>query len=103
VTKLKFLALGVFIASCAATANAAGPWSIGAGVGVLETPYKDYDREVAPVPVINYEGENFWFHGLGGGYYLWNDDSDKLSITAYYNPFHFRPKDSDDWQLRQLD
>ncbi len=102
-TKLKFLALGVFIASCAATANAAGPWSIGAGVGVLETPYKDYDREVAPVPVINYEGENLWFHGLGGGYYLWNDDSDKLSITAYYNPFHFRPKDSDDWQLRQLD
>lgn len=102
-TKLKFLALGVFIASCAATANAAGPWSVGAGVGVLESPYKDYDREVVPVPVITYEGDNFWLRGLGGGYYLWNDDSDKLSITAYYSPFHFRPKDSDDWQLRQLD
>ncbi|XNM78417.1 hypothetical protein ACLK19_12060 [Escherichia coli] len=40
-------------------------------------------RSVYPVPVINYEGDNFWFRGLGGGYYLWNDATDKLSITAY--------------------
>jgi outer membrane protein len=85
------------------TANAENQWSVGAGVGVLNSPYKDYDRDVYPVPVITYEGDNFWFRGLGGGYYLWNDQADKLSIMAYYDPMHFKPGDSDDWRLKQLD
>jgi outer membrane protein len=103
VTKFKVLALGVLTAITATSALADNKFSVGAGVGVLETPYKDYDRKVVPVPVITYEGDDFWFRGLGGGYYLWNDESDKLSVTAYYSPFEFKPKDSDNWQLRQLD
>jgi outer membrane protein len=103
VTKFKVLALGVLTAITATSALADNNFSVGAGVGVLETPYKDYDRDVVPVPVITYEGDDFWFRGLGGGYYLWNDESDKLSITAYYSPFEFKPKDSDNWQLRRLD
>ena len=83
-TKLKLLALGVLIATSAGVAHAEGKFSLGAGVGVVEHPYKDYDTDVYPVPVINYEGDNFWFRGLGGGYYLWNDATDKLSITAYW-------------------
>ncbi len=102
-TKFKVLALGVLTAITATSALADNKFSVGAGVGVLETPYKDYDRKVVPVPVITYEGDDFWFRGLGGGYYLWNDESDKLSVTAYYSPFEFKPKDSDNWQLRQLD
>lgn len=102
-TKFKVLALGVLTAITATSALADNNFSVGAGVGVLETPYKDYDRDVVPVPVITYEGDDFWFRGLGGGYYLWNDESDKLSITAYYSPFEFKPKDSDNWQLRRLD
>lgn len=102
-TKFKVLALGVLTAITATSALADNKFSLGAGVGVLETPYKDYDRKVVPVPVITYEGDDFWFRGLGGGYYLWNDESDKLSVTAYYSPFEFKPKDSDNWQLRQLD
>ena len=102
-TKFKVLTLGVLIATSVAPAMAESRFSLGAGVGVLESPYKDYDREVRPVPVITYESDNFWFRGLGGGYYLWNDESDKLSIMAYYSPFEFQPKDSGDWQLRQLD
>lgn len=39
----------------------------------------------------------------GGGYYLWNDTADKLSIMAYYDPTHFKPGDSDSHALRQLD
>lgn len=102
-TKFKILALGVVATISASSAFADSKVSLGAGVGILETPYKDYDREVVPVPVLTYESENFWFRGLGGGYYLWNDGSDKLSVMAYYSPFHFKPKDSDDYQLRQLD
>lgn len=102
-TKLKLLALGVIVAASVGTANAENQWSVGAGVGVLNSPYKQYDRDVYPVPVVTYEGDNFWFRGLGGGYYLWNDQTDKLSILAYYAPMHFKPEDSDNHQLRQLD
>jgi outer membrane protein len=66
------------------TAQAESQWTVGAGVGVINSPYKQYDRDVYPVPVITYEGDNFWFRGLGGGYYLWNDKADKLSIMAYW-------------------
>lgn len=68
-TKLKLLALGVFIATSASVAHAESNLTLGAGVGVVEHPYKDYDSDVYPIPVIAYESENFWFRGLGGGYY----------------------------------
>lgn len=102
-TKLKLLALGIIVATSVSTAYAENQWSVGAGVGVINSPYKQYDRDIYPVPVITYEGDNFWFRGLGGGYYLWNDQTDKLSIMAYYDPTHFKPGDSDNYQLRQLD
>ncbi len=102
-TKFKLLALGVLTAGSAFAANAENTFSLGAGVGVVETPYKQYDREVLPIPVITYESDDFWFRGIGGGYYLWNDSADKLSIMAYYSPWQFKPKDSDNSQLRQLD
>lgn len=102
-TKIKLLALGVLIATSASAAHADGKFTLGAGVGVVEHPYKQYDADVYPVPVISYESENFWFHGLGGGYYLWNDTNDKLSITAYWSPMYFKPGDSDSEQMRRLD
>lgn len=102
-TKFKLLALSVLTATCAFAVNAEDTFSLGAGVGVEKSPYKQYDNKVIPVPVINYESDNFWFHGLGGGYYLWNDDVDQLSVTAFYFPWEFKPKDSDDRALRQLD
>nr|WP_272501708.1 MipA/OmpV family protein [Silvania confinis] len=97
------MALGVLVAASVGTVHAENNWSVGAGVGVINSPYKQYDRDVYPVPVITYEGDDFWFRGLGGGYYLWNDQTDKLSIMAYYSPLHFKPGDSDNSQLRQLD
>ncbi|WP_343336641.1 MipA/OmpV family protein [Klebsiella pneumoniae] len=80
-TKIKLLALGVLIATSASAAHADGKFTLGAGVGVVEHPYKQYDADVYPVPVISYESENFWFHGLGGGYYLWNDTNGNLTLT----------------------
>lgn len=102
-TKLKLLALGILAATAASTVQAESQWTVGAGAGVINSPYKQYDRDVYPVPVVTYEGDNFWFRGLGGGYYLWNDTADKLSIMAYYDPTHFKPGDSDSNALRQLD
>lgn len=54
-TKIKLLALGVLIATSASAVHAEGKFTLGAGVGVVEHPYKQYDADVYPVPVINYE------------------------------------------------
>ncbi|WP_039058163.1 MipA/OmpV family protein [Enterobacter sp. Bisph1] len=102
-TNIKRVALGVLTAACAFTANAENTFTLGAGVGAVESPYKQYDNLVMPIPVITYESDNFWFRGIGGGYYLWNDAADQLSVTAFYLPWEFKPKDSDNNQLRQLD
>ena len=101
--RIKLLALGVLIATSATAVQAESKLTLGAGVGIVEHPYKQYDHDVYPVPVINYEGDNFWFRGLGGGYYLWNDATDQLSLTAYWSPLYFKPGDSDNSQLRKLD
>lgn len=103
VTTFKYLTAGVLLASVCATAYADTGLTVGAGVGVGKSPYKQYDNDVIPVPAINYDSEHFWWHGLGGGYYLWNDDADKLSVTGYWDPMRFKPSDSDNHRLRQLD
>ncbi|WP_418885081.1 MipA/OmpV family protein [Cronobacter dublinensis] len=91
------------MASAATVAHAEGKLSVGAGAGWVVNPYKQYDKDVYPLPVVNYEDDNFWVRGLGAGYYLWNDTADKLSIMAYYSPLHFKPGDSDSRALRRLD
>ncbi len=84
-------------------AAAAGTWSLGASALVGTAPYKGYDTKVYPVPIISYEGDDFYFHTLTAGYYLWKDDKNKLSLTATYVPFGFDPDDTDDSQLKRLD
>lgn len=101
--KFKLVALAVAAATSVGMAQAESKLTLGAGIGIVENPYKQYDNDLYPIPVINYKGDNFWLRGLAGGYYLWNDQSDKLSIMATYSPLHFKPGDSDNSQLRQLD
>lgn len=101
-THFKLLAASVLLATTAMAAHADSKLSVGAGVGVGSSPYRQYDTDVIPVPAINFESDNFWFRGLGGGYYLWNDGTDKLSATVYWDPMHFKPSDSDSHRMRQL-
>lgn len=66
----------------------AGTWSVGGSVLAQSTPYKGIKSRdyVTPVPIVNYDSENFYFHTLAAGYYLWNDKQDQLSLDAYYYP-----------------
>lgn len=102
-SKVKLLALGVFMASSVSLAHAEGPWSVGAGALVTPDPYRGHQDRIYPLPLVGYEGENFYVRSLNAGYYLWNDKTDKLSVTAYYSPLHYRPKDSNDNDMRALD
>jgi len=103
VSKVKLLALGVLMASSVSLAHAEGPWSVGAGALVTPDPYKGHQDRLYPVPIVGYEGEDFYVRSLNAGYYLWNDKTDKLAVTAYYSPLRYRPKDSNNDDMRSLD
>ena len=76
--KLKALACAV---PCyfAAFSTHAEPLSLGASVIYAQSPYRGGQDRYIPVPVINYEGENFWFRSLQGGYSLWKVQQIQLS------------------------
>ncbi|WP_140187639.1 MipA/OmpV family protein [Providencia stuartii] len=78
-------------------------WSVGAGVLITPNLYKGEQHRIYPLPIVNYESENFYFHTLNSGYYLLNEDTNKLLVTTYYSPLHYRPKDSQDDAMRNLD
>ncbi|MGA9608566.1 MAG: MipA/OmpV family protein [Rouxiella badensis] len=80
----------------------AGDLSLGAAALGSSSVYRGYDTKVYPIPVIDYEGDNFYFHSLMGGYYLWKDKQNQLSLVAGYNPFGFKPSDSDDDEMKRL-
>ncbi len=67
--KLKALAA---IIPCVFLANTAAAESLSVGALVIyaQSPYRGGQDRYLPIPVINYEGENFWFRSLQGGYYL---------------------------------
>ncbi|MCG8707677.1 MipA/OmpV family protein [Brenneria sp. 4F2] len=77
--------------------------SLGLGAAGATSVYRGDDNPIYPLPMLSYESENFYFRGLGAGYYLWNDDRNRLSLTAYYLPLGFKPGDNDDIRMRQLD
>ncbi|OCQ52953.1 MltA-interacting protein precursor [Photorhabdus australis subsp. thailandensis] len=102
--KVKILA--AVAAFCLSSSVAyAGQWSIGASVLAEASPYKGVKNKdkVLPVPMVNYESEDFYFHTLAAGYYLWNQPKDQLSLDVYYYPQNFRPKDNKDEQMKKLD
>ncbi|QQN36295.1 MULTISPECIES: MipA/OmpV family protein [Rahnella] len=84
-------------------AAVAGTWQAGASALVAPDPYRGNNDHVYPVPIINYDNDDFYFHTLMAGYYLWNDDANKLSVTASYFPLSFDPSDSDDKRMKRLD
>lgn len=108
-TKFKISSLSLLLLALAPGAHAENQaewgkgWSVGGAALVANSPYKGDDNKVWPVPMVGYEGENFYLRGPMAGFYLWNDDTDKLSVTAYYSPLHFRPKDSDNHRMKRLD
>ncbi|WP_411706433.1 MipA/OmpV family protein [Edaphovirga cremea] len=81
----------------------ANTFTLGASALVSPDPYRGNQDRVYPVPVINYEGDSFYFRSLMAGYYLWKDDANRLSINAYFLPLHFKPSDSDDDRMKTLD
>ncbi len=100
--KYRFLAVALMAVMSVAVVRAEGCFTLGAGVGVSQHPWRDYSADTRLMPAVSWESDTFWFRGLGGGMYLWDDASDTLSIAAWWAPV-FKPGDSDDSRLRLLD
>ncbi|MCU5775771.1 MipA/OmpV family protein [Erwiniaceae bacterium BAC15a-03b] len=99
----KVSALALLLPCCfTAFSVNADPLSLGMSVIYSESPYKSGQDRYYPVPIINYEGENFYFRTLSAGYYLWKDQQDQLSLTVLGSPQNYDPDDSDDGDMKAL-
>lgn len=78
-------------------------FSVGAGVGSGESPYKDYSNDATWLPYISLENGNFYVRGLSAGYTLYDAEKQQLSIELSYKPEAFDPSDSSDSQMKLLD
>ena len=56
-----------------------GQWRIGVGVAIRDTLYAGQDNRVLAFPLIDYEGERFYWKGLDIGYQLIEHDGFKLN------------------------
>ncbi|PXZ06785.1 MltA-interacting protein MipA [Gilliamella apicola] len=81
----------------------ADPTSLGIGLGWSNSPYKSYSSSYYPVPHIDYDNGSFFIDDLSAGIYAINDDSQSLSFGARYLANEFKPHDSDNHKLKQLD
>lgn len=77
--------------------------ALGLSAGAAQSPYRETDPTVFPFPLISYDSDYLFFHGIKGGMHLWKDDVNQLDVFAAYDPRQFRPKDSDDRRMKLLD
>lgn len=77
-------------------------FSVGASIGISTGPYRDYSDKVIPLPVIEYDGPVFFFHGVEAGLKIYSSESNEVSFSVSYIPFSFKPKDSKKESLKNL-
>lgn len=89
----------------AASANAQiSQWSIGAAAAYSPSFYKETPSNTTVIPMIGYEGEHLFLRGFSGGYRLRPVGSPQNIIFRFiYDPRTFKPEDSDNAAMQQLD
>lgn len=81
----------------------AGEWAVGAGVLAEQLPYRDYNTQFMPLPIVTYQGEQFFINGQGAGINIVNTDTHNLNFAINYSPLSYTPSDSDDSAMKKLD
>lgn len=78
------------------------PVSIGLGAGFTDPSYKGYSANYYPIPYIDFDNGIFFIDGLSAGAYLYNDESQSLSLGINYLPIEFKSRKTDNEQLKKL-
>lgn len=99
IVSLSTIAASLLVASFAAQAQ---PTSIGLGASWTDSPYKGYGSVYYPLPSIVFDNGVFFINNFTAGAYVYNDNNQKISLGLSYLPFEFKPKDSDNYQMKQL-
>ena len=87
---------------CPAQAIADSELTIGMGGGVFIRPYKRYNVQWTPLPIINYEGQYAYVREYAAGVKLLNIKPFEISVFAEYDYTAFKSNSSSDMQLREL-
>jgi outer membrane protein len=85
---------------------AGGPptgFSIGAAVLSSNPSYVGLKADTIAVPFLGYEGERSYFRGLSLGRHITRTRTEQLSLSINLEPFRFRPKESSDVAMQQVD
>lgn len=98
-TKRIVLALSLVASSSFAYAD---NLSISLSTYAIDAPYKNTGVTVRLLPYVRYENGPFFIRGLGVGLHLVQSQNQELNLIAEYSPFDFKPRDSDNAQLKQL-
>lgn len=80
-------------------------WSVGGGVVSSDAGYRGIDRDTFFIPVVGYEGERWYFRGIEVGYRLGEPQArspHQWSLVVTGSPYRFKPGDSNDPQMQQL-
>lgn len=88
--------------SSAAVSAAEHPLTLGISGLYVQSPYQGGDSRVYPLPLVNYQGDNFFINGLQGGYYLWKGSEDQFSVILTTSGQEFDPSRSDDPRFAEV-
>ncbi|MCL5051105.1 MAG: MipA/OmpV family protein [Firmicutes bacterium] len=77
--------------------------SIGAAYVSSNQSYRGLNADSVAVPFLGFEGQQFYIRGLTAGWYLQRDRQQQLAVTLNGELFRFRPTESTDSQMQQLD
>ena len=97
-----FLILVALTAGFPAAAGA-GDLSIGVLGVYSSSPYKGHDDTILPFPLISYEGERFFFRGVGAGVHLWKGEDQEVPLGLSYAGMQFDHSKTDDSRMKRLD
>ena len=77
------------------------PWRWGLGVGAVasDSPYAGEGMRVMPVPLISYQGENFFFQGIRAGWQFVRNESFELAAISQFRFDGFEIEDLSRQQL----
>lgn len=96
------LAAGLLLGMMTLSTCQAADLSLGMAAAGFIVPYKDTPAKVVPLPAVGYEDGTLFWQGGRGGFHIVENSSHRMDFYLGIDPRHFRPEDSTDWQIRQL-
>ena len=88
--------------AAAAQAAAAVEVAVGVGGNVTFAPYKRYDTQWTPLPMIDLDSDYFYIRGTAAGIKICNLDFLEVSVYGVYDDTSFDAADTSDARLRLL-